>query len=171
MFKLGSVDIKRTCWIFQSFIPSLYFVCRLLIAYKNMICAVENFSIATVYGLYYFGRGNLGTGSFSMFVRYDSLAQNYFTATQHFSLIIYEEYQRFQLNFTPFDNMTLRYLTKMHKRTNCFQCRHVSRCISSICKQNPFLLFCSHYITHLFILLHSFYRQNNSSLAAAPLCL
>jgi hypothetical protein len=93
-------------------IPALCSVCRLLIAYKNIICAVENFSIATVYGLYYFGRGNLGTDSFSMFVRYDSLAQNYFSATQHFSLIIYEEYQRFQLNFPPFDNMTLRYLTR-----------------------------------------------------------
>ncbi|PNF15831.1 hypothetical protein B7P43_G09889 [Cryptotermes secundus] len=85
-------------------------VWRLLIAYKNIICAVENFSIATVYGLYYFGRGNLGTESFSMFVRYDSLAQNYFTATQHFSLVIYEEYQRFQLTFPPFENMTLRQL-------------------------------------------------------------
>ncbi|XP_033611163.1 Ca(2+)/calmodulin-responsive adenylate cyclase isoform X3 [Cryptotermes secundus] len=91
-------------------------VWRLLIAYKNIICAVENFSIATVYGLYYFGRGNLGTESFSMFVRYDSLAQNYFTATQHFSLVIYEEYQRFQLTFPPFENMTLR--EKMYQNIN-----------------------------------------------------
>lgn len=84
-------------------VPSVY---RFLIAYKNIIYAVENFSIATVYGLYYFGRGKLGLESFSMFVHYDSLAQDYLTATQHFSLIIYEEYQRFQLNFPPFGNIT-----------------------------------------------------------------
>jgi hypothetical protein len=77
---------------------------------------VENFSIATVYGLYYFGRGILGTESFSMFVRYDSLAQNYFTALQHFSPIIYEEHQRFQLKFPLFHNMTIRYLTEWHQK-------------------------------------------------------
>jgi hypothetical protein len=80
----------------------------LLIAYKNIICAVENFSIATVYGLYYFGRGRLGLESFSMFVRYDSLAQDYLMATQHFLLVIYEDYTSFQQSFPPFDNMTRR---------------------------------------------------------------
>ncbi|KDR12137.1 Atrial natriuretic peptide receptor B [Zootermopsis nevadensis] len=85
-------------------------VWRFLIAYKNIICAVENFSIATVYGLYYFGRGQLGLESFSMFVRYDSLAQDYLTATQHFSLVIYEEYQRFQANIPLFENITVRRL-------------------------------------------------------------
>jgi hypothetical protein len=69
---------------------------------------VENFSIATVYGLYYFGRGKLGLESFTMFVHYDSLAQDYLIATQHLSLVIYEEYRRFKLNFPLFDNMTLR---------------------------------------------------------------
>jgi hypothetical protein len=61
-----------------------------------------------VYGLYYFGRGKLGLESFSMFVHYDSLAQDYLMATQHFSLIIYEEYKIFQDNFPLFDNMTVR---------------------------------------------------------------
>lgn len=91
------------------FFPTIFiFVFRLLIAYKNIICAVENFSIATVYGLYYFGRGGLGLESFSMFVHYDSLAQDYLMATQHFSLIIHEEYRSFQESFQLFDNMTAR---------------------------------------------------------------
>ncbi|XP_069680478.1 uncharacterized protein [Periplaneta americana] len=85
-------------------------VWRLLIAYKNILCAVENFSIASVYGLYYFVKGNLGLESFSMFVRYDSLAQDYLAATQHFSLVIYEDYERFRLNFPQYKNMTIRRL-------------------------------------------------------------
>jgi len=88
--------------------PFPFWFHRLLIAYKNIICAVENFSIATVYGLYYFGRGRLGLESFSMFVHHDSLAQDYFMATQHFSLIIHEEYRSFQQSFPLFDNMSVR---------------------------------------------------------------
>jgi hypothetical protein len=45
-----------------------------------------------------------------MFVRYDSLAQDYLMATQHFLVVIYEEYQRFQHNFPRFENMTLRWV-------------------------------------------------------------
>lgn len=91
------------------FFPTIsIFVFRLLIAYKNILCAVENFSIATVYGLYYFGRGRLGLESFSMYVHYDSLAQDYLVATQHFSLIIHEDYRTFQQSFQLFDNMTAR---------------------------------------------------------------
>lgn len=88
--------------------PFPFFVFRLLVAYKSIICAVENFSIATVYGLYYYGRGKLGLESFSMFVHYDSLAQDYLVAIQHFSLIIHEEYSSFQQSSPLFDNMTER---------------------------------------------------------------
>jgi hypothetical protein len=108
----------------------------LLIAYKNIVCAVENFSIATVYGLYYFGRGNLGTESFSMFVRYDSLAQNYFMAIQHFSLLIYEEYQRFQHIFPLFHNMTLRYLTKRSQKNEFIPVLSYFSDLSSNCRRN-----------------------------------
>ena len=81
---------------------------RLLIAYKNILCTVENFSIATVYGLYYFGRGKLGLQSFANFVHHDSLAQDYFVATQRLLLVIFEEYHNFQLNFRYFRNISLR---------------------------------------------------------------
>ncbi|KAJ9577047.1 hypothetical protein L9F63_006395, partial [Diploptera punctata] len=85
-------------------------VWRLLIAYKNILCALENFSIATVYGLYYFGRGKLGLENFANFVRYDSLAQDYLVATQRLLLVILEEYNNFQLNFEHFRNISLRRL-------------------------------------------------------------
>ncbi|PSN38764.1 hypothetical protein C0J52_08888, partial [Blattella germanica] len=65
-------------------------------------------SIATVYGLYYFGKGKLGLQNFAHFVHYDSLAEDYLNATQHLLLIIQEEYHQFQVNFQPYGNISLR---------------------------------------------------------------
>ena len=48
---------------------------RLLIAYKYVIRCIENFSIAIVYGLYYFGKGHLSLENYALYIRYDSLAQ------------------------------------------------------------------------------------------------
>lgn len=48
---------------------------RLLIAYKYVIRCIENFSIAIVYGLYYFGKGHLSQENYALYIRYDSLAQ------------------------------------------------------------------------------------------------
>ena len=50
---------------------------RLLIAYKYVIRCIENFSIAIVYGLYYFGKGHLSQENYALYIRYDSLAQVY----------------------------------------------------------------------------------------------
>ncbi|KAF4519256.1 hypothetical protein B566_EDAN002144 [Ephemera danica] len=56
-----------------------------LIAYKNMLRAVENFSLTMVYGMFYLGKGQLELESFAAFVRHDALARDYLRAAHHFA--------------------------------------------------------------------------------------
>ncbi|KAI9565481.1 hypothetical protein GHT06_009273 [Daphnia sinensis] len=83
---------------------------RLLIAFKFVIRSIENFSIAIVYGLYYFGKGHLSLENYARFIRYDSLAQDYLNATQQFSTTSVNTYQNFVDDFPYYDNLTARRL-------------------------------------------------------------
>ena len=81
---------------------------RLLIAYKFLIRCIENFSIAIVYGLYYFGKGHLSQDSYIKYVRYDSLAQDYLNATQQFSAASHQSFEAFVQEFVHYHNLTIR---------------------------------------------------------------
>ncbi|XP_045026134.1 LOW QUALITY PROTEIN: uncharacterized protein LOC116915620 [Daphnia magna] len=83
---------------------------RLLIAFKFVIRSIENFSIAIVYGLYYFGKGHLSLENYARFIRYDSLAQDYLNATQQFSTTSINIYKNFVDDFPYYDNLTARRL-------------------------------------------------------------
>ncbi|XP_046635903.1 uncharacterized protein LOC124314670 [Daphnia pulicaria] len=92
---------------------------RLLIAFKFVIRSIENFSIAIVYGLYYFGKGHLSLDNYARYVRYDSLAQvylsswlnkDYLNATQQFSSSSQNTYELFVDNFPYYENLTARRL-------------------------------------------------------------
>jgi hypothetical protein len=51
----------------------------------NIIRAIENYSVSTVYGLYFFGKGKLSQSSFNKYIQYDSLAADYLNGTKSFS--------------------------------------------------------------------------------------
>ncbi|ODN05186.1 Atrial natriuretic peptide receptor 1, partial [Orchesella cincta] len=67
--------------MFLTFLTSF----RVLIAYKNIIRCIENYSISMIYGLYYFGKGKLSQSSYNKYIQYDSLAADYLNATKSFS--------------------------------------------------------------------------------------
>lgn len=61
-----------------------------------------------VYGLYYYGKGSLSQKSFTKFVKYDSLAEDYLNATQSFSLDILKDYEHFGKAFDFYDELEHR---------------------------------------------------------------
>jgi len=68
---------------------------RPLIAYMNIIRAIENYSVAMVYGLYYFGKGSLTQGSYNKYITFDSLASDYLNATKSFSPEVNAAWERY----------------------------------------------------------------------------
>lgn len=70
-------------WFFNASILPLFY--RVLIAYKNIIRCIENYSISMIYGMYYFGKGMLTQSSYNKFIQFDSLAADYLNATKSFS--------------------------------------------------------------------------------------
>ncbi|XP_035705389.1 uncharacterized protein LOC110846851 isoform X3 [Folsomia candida] len=66
-----------------------------LIAYMNVIRAIENYSISMVYGLYYFGKGSLSQNSYNKYVTYDSLAADYLNSTKSYSPEINSAWERY----------------------------------------------------------------------------
>ncbi|XP_054287526.1 uncharacterized protein LOC129003258 [Macrosteles quadrilineatus] len=59
-------------------------VWRLLIAFKNLLRSIENFGISMVYGINYFGAGNLHGKSYIKFVKHSFIGQDVLNATFHY---------------------------------------------------------------------------------------
>ena len=64
----------------------LFFYPRQLIAYKNIIEAIENLSISTVYGLHFYAFGTLFLNDYSQYVRRDSAAMDHLLSVANFFL-------------------------------------------------------------------------------------
>ena len=60
-------------------------VWRPLLAYKNMIRAIEHLGISMVFGEQYFGRGDLDQSSYIEFVTNDALGQDFLNSSQNFA--------------------------------------------------------------------------------------
>jgi len=63
---------------------------RLLVAYKNMLRAVEDRCISTIYSLVLINKGNLSFTSLASLKRHDTLARDYLRSSYHFSEIFLE---------------------------------------------------------------------------------
>lgn len=63
-------------------------VWRPLLAYKNMIRAIEHLGISMVFGLQYFGRGALNQKSYIAFVTNDALGYDFLNTSQNFEFWI-----------------------------------------------------------------------------------
>ncbi|CAG7827522.1 unnamed protein product [Allacma fusca] len=79
-----------------------------LVAYKNMMKTIENFSISLVYGFYYYCRGHLSNRSLARYVRYDSLAEEYLNTTMYFSSDVFQKYGKFHVNREAFLHLKSR---------------------------------------------------------------
>ena len=52
-------------------------VWRYLIGYKNLLRAVENLGIAVVYGIRYYGQGNITEDNYVQFIKHDTISSEY----------------------------------------------------------------------------------------------
>ncbi|KAK4291085.1 hypothetical protein Pmani_036066 [Petrolisthes manimaculis] len=81
-------------------------VWKLLVAYKDMIRAVEYFGIVMVEGLYFFGSGSLSQPRFVNFVVNDVLAWKSLNQSKDFVWVIKEKVENFSVQYEEFKNIT-----------------------------------------------------------------
>ncbi|XP_043214025.1 uncharacterized protein LOC122377724 [Amphibalanus amphitrite] len=83
-------------------------VWRPLLAYKNLIRAIEHLGISMVFGEEYFGRGDLDHNSYLSFVTNDALGQDFLNASKSFAYWIKDRYQMLQHEYPWYSNITRR---------------------------------------------------------------
>ncbi|XP_037085073.1 uncharacterized protein LOC119105707 isoform X2 [Pollicipes pollicipes] len=83
-------------------------VWRPLLAYKNLIRAIEHLGISMVFGEEYFGRGDLDHNSYLSFVTNDALGQDFLNASKSFAYWIKDRYQLLQHEYPWYSNITRR---------------------------------------------------------------
>ncbi|XP_063869797.1 uncharacterized protein LOC135105527 [Scylla paramamosain] len=85
-------------------------VWRPLLAYKNIIRAIEHLGISMVFGLQYFGRGALNQKSYIAFVTNDALGYDFLNTSQNFEFWITDRYKNLQKTYPWYANITRRRL-------------------------------------------------------------
>ncbi|XP_059469153.1 uncharacterized protein LOC132192927 [Neocloeon triangulifer] len=109
---------------------------RYLVAYKNMLRAIEDRCIATIYGLFFLATGKMSISSLASLKRHDTLASDYLRAAYHFSTrptplpIVPDEIneivgsdiesQQYKANFSAAQEFYIR-ATRYHKELRNFQ--------------------------------------------------
>jgi len=83
-------------------------VWRPLLAYKNLIRAIEHLGISMVFGEEYYGRGDLDHNSYLSFVTNDALGQDFLNASKSFAYWIKDRYQLLQHEYPWYSNITRR---------------------------------------------------------------
>nr|XP_027213442.1 uncharacterized protein LOC113806499 [Penaeus vannamei] len=83
-------------------------VWRPLLAYKNLIRAIEHLGISMVFGEEYFGRGDLDHTSYLNFVTNDALGQDFLNASKSFAYWIKDRYLQLQQTYPWYSNITRR---------------------------------------------------------------
>uniref|UniRef100_A0A0P4VV91 guanylate cyclase n=1 Tax=Scylla olivacea TaxID=85551 RepID=A0A0P4VV91_SCYOL len=81
-------------------------VWKLLVAYKDMIRAVEYFGIVMVEGLSFFGSGSLSRDRFVNFVVHDILAWKSLNQTKDFVALVRRQVEGFSEKYEEFKNIT-----------------------------------------------------------------
>ncbi|XP_076048414.1 uncharacterized protein LOC143029595 [Oratosquilla oratoria] len=81
-------------------------VWKLLVAYKDMIRAVEYFGISLVEGLNFFGSGNLTPRALANYITYDSLGWKSLNQTKDFVSVIKSRVENMAEKYTEFGNIS-----------------------------------------------------------------
>ena len=76
-----------------------------MVAYKDMIRAVEYFGITMVEGLNFFGEGRLNSVTYINFVTFDALAWKTLNQTKDFVTIIREKLENMTHQYENFENV------------------------------------------------------------------
>lgn len=71
----------------------LYIFCRYLISFKNLLRAIENIGIVSVYGIKYLTTGNVTQENFIKYVEHDTLIWEYLNSSIHLAPYLEEKLQ------------------------------------------------------------------------------
>ena len=69
-------------------------VWRYLIGYKNLLRAIENLGIAVVYGIRYYGQGNLTADNYVQFIKHDTLSSAYLNQSINFVPYVRKNFEK-----------------------------------------------------------------------------
>jgi len=69
-------------------------VWRYLIGYKNLLRAIENLGIAVVYGIRYYGQGNITEDNYIQFIKHDTLSSEYLNQSKNFVYQVREDFEK-----------------------------------------------------------------------------
>ena len=69
-------------------------VWRYLIGYKNLLRAIENLGIAVVYGIRYYGQGNLTQDNYIQFIKHDTLSSAYLNQSVNFVAYVRKNFEK-----------------------------------------------------------------------------
>ena len=64
---------------------------RWIIGYKNLLRAIENLGIAVVYGIRYYGQGNITEDNYVQFIKHDTISSEYLNQSRNFVTYVREE--------------------------------------------------------------------------------
>ena len=64
-----------------------------MIAYKNLLRAIENIGIAVVYGIRYYGTGRITHDNYVQFIRHDALGFEYIDQSKNFVPQVRKDYE------------------------------------------------------------------------------
>jgi hypothetical protein len=71
-----------------------------LIGFKNLIRSIENIGISAVYGINFFGRGQLTNDAYVNYIKYETLGKDLLNSSLNYVPYLKEEYR----NMTKFPN-------------------------------------------------------------------
>ncbi len=74
-------------------------VWRYLIGYKNLLRAIENLGIAVVYGIRYYGQGNLTQDNYIQFIKHDTLSSAYLNQSVNFVAYVRKNFEKIKKVF------------------------------------------------------------------------
>ena len=78
-------------------------VWRYLIGYKNLLRAIENLGIAVVYGIRYYGQGNITEDNYVQFIKHDTISSEYLNQSRNFVTYVREEFERVKERGSEYD--------------------------------------------------------------------
>ncbi|XP_066255406.1 uncharacterized protein [Euwallacea similis] len=80
-------------------------VWRYLLAFKNLLKSIESTGIAGVYGVNYFGRGNLKPQNYINYIQHDSIAKDLLNTSLNYVAKLKEEYKNLSQTMIDYGNI------------------------------------------------------------------
>ncbi|KYB25768.1 hypothetical protein TcasGA2_TC034156 [Tribolium castaneum] len=93
-------------------------VWRYLLAFKNLLKSIESTGIASVYGVNYFGRGELKSANHTSYIRHDAIAKDLLNSSLNFVPQMKDEYKKLTYSMVDYGKVKFNndIITRNEKR-------------------------------------------------------